>query len=163
MKVITRALVAGCAVAAAVWSLGGLHREAPAMAAVAGESPGYAVEDFSYPGADKVLAERGIVLKRGDGHIMLAECSGDPAMLEVWSRLFKKTFCFKVTGDTGYLELEIPQVFTIKGNDYSTKVEMTSGDERKTFDIEKGNWTSVGEITDPENREFALVEIRTSK
>lgn len=133
------------------------------MASVAEESPGYAVEDFSYPGADKILAERGIVLKRGDGHIMLADCSGGPGLLEVWSRKFKQTFCFKVTGDSGYLELEIPAVFTMKGNDYSTQVDMVFGDERKSYDINKNVWTSVGESTDPEQRDFALVEIRTSK
>ncbi|MER5604193.1 hypothetical protein ABT085_45350, partial [Streptomyces sp. NPDC002265] len=31
-------------------------------APVAGEAPGYAVEDFAYPQADKILAEQGIVL-----------------------------------------------------------------------------------------------------
>ena len=33
--------------------------------AVADDAPGYAVEDYAYPDADKILAEQDIVLKRG--------------------------------------------------------------------------------------------------
>ncbi|MGO4463813.1 hypothetical protein AB4039_42145, partial [Streptomyces sp. M-16] len=49
--------------------------DASAMGSVADEGPGYAIEDFGYPNADKILAERGITLKRGDGHIVLADCA----------------------------------------------------------------------------------------
>ncbi|MCZ4638571.1 hypothetical protein O3S69_31495, partial [Streptomyces rubrogriseus] len=36
-----------------------------ATEAVADAAPGYAVEDYNYPNADKILAEQNIVLKRG--------------------------------------------------------------------------------------------------
>ncbi|MFC9061217.1 hypothetical protein ACFTXB_24700 [Streptomyces sp. NPDC057074] len=32
------------------------------------------VEDFNYPGADRILTEEGIKLKRGDGRIQMVEC-----------------------------------------------------------------------------------------
>ena len=32
------------------------------------------VEDYAYPGADRILTEKGIKLKRGDGRILLADC-----------------------------------------------------------------------------------------
>src|SRR5262249_5888829 len=39
----------------------------------ADSAPPAAVEDYGYPGADHVFAEKGIRLKRGDGHILLAD------------------------------------------------------------------------------------------
>ncbi|WP_374200964.1 hypothetical protein [Streptomyces bambusae] len=133
-----------------------------AMAAVADEGPGYAIEDFGYPNADKILAERGITLKRGDGHITLADCAGATDLLEVWSRANDK-ICFRVTGTTGYLTLEIPAVFAVRGNSYTTQVDMTTGTEAKTFDVNKNAWTPVGESADEQGRDFMLMEIRTSR
>lgn len=124
--------------------------------------PGYAVEDFAYPGADEILAQRGFLLKRGDGHIQLADCGSDVGLLEVWPREQEKV-CFRVTGDSGFLTMEIPAVYGIKGNDYSTEVDMTVGEEEKSFVVDKNAWTNVGETADPEKRDHLLVEIRTSK
>ncbi|MET8752659.1 hypothetical protein ABZW32_21540 [Streptomyces sp. NPDC004667] len=141
---------------------GGAGADGASMKAIADEGPGYAIEDFGYPNADKILAERGITLKRGDGHIVLADCGGATDLLEVWSRANEK-ICFKVTGNTGYLTLEIPAVFAVKGNSYSAKVDMTTGSEGKTFDVNKNAWTPVGESADEQGRDFMLMEIRTAK
>jgi hypothetical protein len=135
---------------------------APVTAPIADEAPGYAVEDFNYPQADKILAEQGITLKRGDGHITLADCVSGTGQLEVLAR-DKSKICFQVTGNSGWLTLEFPSVYTIKGNDYTTQVDMTTGTEKQSFDIAKNTWTPVGESVDPSGREFTLVEIRTSK
>ncbi|MCM2579118.1 hypothetical protein [Streptomyces meridianus] len=129
---------------------------------VADEGPGYAVEDFDYPQADKILAEQGITLKRGDGHIVLADCASETGLLEVWARQQDK-ICFRMTGDSGWLTMEIPSVYGVKGNDYTTQVDMTVGTEEKTFDIAKNSWTPVGESADEQGREHMLVEIRSSK
>ena len=56
---------------------------AAAMKGIAEEGPGYAIEDFGYPNADKILAEQNIALKRGDGHILLADCASGTDLLEV--------------------------------------------------------------------------------
>ena len=71
--------------------------------------------------------------------------------------------CFKVAGNSGWLAVEIPSVFSVKGNDYATRVDMTVGTEEKSFDIAKNAWTPVGESADPQGREHMLVEIRSSK
>ncbi|MFD7290520.1 hypothetical protein [Streptomyces sp. NPDC059863] len=42
------------------------------------------------------------------------------------------------------------------------EVDTARGTETKTYDIEKNTWTGVGEAVE-EGREFALVEIRTTK
>ncbi|MEU9137239.1 hypothetical protein AB0D33_14930 [Streptomyces sp. NPDC048404] len=142
---------------------GGASQQTNPTALVAGEAPGYAVEDFSYPLADKILAEKNIVLKRGDGHITLADCVSGAGLLEVMARNKADKICFKVVGDSGWLTLEIPAVYAVKGNDYTTEVDMTVGTEEKSFDITKNSWTPVGEAADTEGRDHLLVEIRSSK
>ncbi|MEV6684486.1 hypothetical protein AB0N28_03965 [Streptomyces sp. NPDC051130] len=132
------------------------------MKSIADEGPGYAIEDFGYPNADKILAEQHITLKRGDGHILLADCASGTDLMEVWSRQNEK-ICFRVTGTGGYLTLEIPAVFAVKGNNYSAQVDMSVGSERKSFDINKNTWTAVGESADEQGRDFMLLEIRAAK
>jgi hypothetical protein len=142
---------------------GGASQEVNPTALVAGESPGYAVENFDYPLADKILAEKKILLKRGDGHITLADCASGTGLLEIMARDKADKICFKVVGSSGWLTLEIPAVYAIKGNDYTTAVDMTVGTEEKSFDILKNSWTPVGEAADTEGRDHMLVEIRSSK
>ncbi|GAA0409386.1 hypothetical protein [Streptomyces luteireticuli] len=162
--------IAGAAVAAGVlaWiaapdgAAGGSATESIATKAIADEGPGDAVEYFAYPNADKILAEQKIKLKKGDGHILLTECTGAPDLMEVFSHKHEKA-CFRVIGDKGYLSLEIPEVFGIKGNNYAARVEMSAGTERKTFTVNKNAWTAVGETADGQGRDFVLLEIRTSK
>ena len=160
--------VASALAAGAVWLAGTAATSATSgtsadtSTAVADEAPGYAVEDFNYPGADKILADQGITLKRGDGHITLATCATGTGQLEVWARSSDK-ICFDVTGNSGYLTLEIPSVYGIKGNDYATEATMTVDTETTTYDITQNAWTAVGESADPEGREFMLVELKTSK
>ncbi|MBG0855632.1 hypothetical protein I2W78_28250 [Streptomyces spinoverrucosus] len=136
--------------------------DGPAVRAVADEAPGYTVEDFNYPGADRILAEQGITLKRGDGHILLADCVSGTGQLEVWARSSDKV-CFDVTGNSGWLTLEIPAVYAVRGNDYQTQVEMTVDAEQKTFEVDQNTWTPVGESADPDGREHMLVEITATK
>ncbi|WP_432137907.1 MULTISPECIES: hypothetical protein [unclassified Streptomyces] len=167
-KLIVRTVGAAVGAGALAWlaTAGGTPgAQAPAggtpVQAVADEAPGYAVEDFNYPGADQILAEKGITLKRGDGHITLADCVTGTGQLEVWARS-KDKVCFDVTGTSGWLTLEIPSVYGVRGNDYATQVDMTTGTEEKSFDVAKNSWTPVGESADEQGREFMLVEIRTS-
>ncbi|MFJ3930709.1 MULTISPECIES: hypothetical protein [unclassified Streptomyces] len=166
-KFVARTLVAATAAGALAWGLlaagtqNGEHGDP--VATVAGEAPGYAVEDFNYPEADRILAERGIVLKRGDGHITLADCASDTDLLRVLARRQENPVCFRTVGSSGWLTLEIPAVYIIKGNDYTTQVDMTVGNEEKSFDIEKNSWTAVGESADEGGRDHLLVEIRTTK
>lgn len=158
----TLAATIGSGILAALAFTGGTAHSGTAMAAVADEGPGYAVEDFSYPDADKILAEQHITLKRGNGHILLADCTSGTDLLQVWSRASSMA-CFRVTGSSGYLTLEIPSVFAIQGNSYSAQVEMTTGTEERSFTVNKNVWTPVGESDDPQGRDFTLMEIRTSK
>lgn len=135
---------------------------ATSVEAVADEAPGYAVEDFNYPQADKILEERGIVLKRGDGHITVADCVSGTGQLEIYSRTNSKV-CFRVTGDTGWLTLEIDRVYGVQTPAYDTQLNLTVGTEETSVDVPANTWEGVGEIDDPQARPHTLVEIRTSK
>ncbi|MEW2397410.1 hypothetical protein [Streptomyces sp. NPDC046862] len=163
---IVRVLGAATAAGALAWFAmagGPAPTGGTAVGAVAGETPAYAVEDFDYPQADKILTEQNIVLKRGDGHIVLADCASGTGLLEVWARS-KDKICFKVTGNTGWLTMEIPAVYGVKGSaDQSAQVDMTVGTEEKSFDVAKDSYTAVGESADEQGRDHMLVEIRTAK
>lgn len=168
-KRLVRRILGAAATTALAWLAvaqglpGGSAATASTATAVAAETPGYAVENFNYPQADKILAEQGITLKRGDGHIVLAECGSQTGLLEIMARASSDLICFRVTGNSGYLTLEIPSVYAIRGNDYAAQVDMTTADEDQSYDIAKNTWTPVGESADEQGREFMLVEIRTSK
>ncbi|MGW0735104.1 hypothetical protein [Streptomyces sp. NPDC002851] len=127
--------------------------------AVAADPPPLAFEDYAYPNAAQIKTEQGILLKKGDGHITLVDCASETGLIEVWSRSNDK-FCFKVTGDSGWLTLELPSVYGVKGNDYAVEVDMTVENTKKTYNIARNSWTQVGETADPEGRPHTLVEIR---
>ncbi|MGW7279990.1 hypothetical protein ACWGIV_17115 [Streptomyces sp. NPDC054844] len=167
-RLIARTAAAAAAAGALAWlvAAGGAgtseNGNTTSTRAVAEEAPGYAVENFAYPQADKVLEEEGILLKRGDGHIVLAECAPGTGQLEVYSRQ-ASSVCFEVTGASGWLTMEIPSVYGVKANEYETEVDMTVGDEEKSFDVPANSWKAVGESADDQGRPHMLVEIRTSK
>lgn len=134
---------------------------APVGEPVAETGPGYAIEDYDYPDAAKILAEQGIVLKRGDGHIVLADCASDVNLLRFLAR-DRADVCFKVTADVGYLTLEIPSVHGVKTDDsVNTHVAMTAEGDRVEYDLPAKTWEGIGESVD--GREHVLVEIRVSK
>ncbi|ODA73175.1 MULTISPECIES: hypothetical protein [unclassified Streptomyces] len=168
-KRVTRTLLSCTAAGAAVLGLGaGLSglgpggQEAPPMAAVAEGDPGYAVEDFAYPQADKILEEQGILLKRGDGHIVLAACDSGTGLLKVYTRN-NSTVCFRTTGDSGYLSLELPAVYGVQTNAYQADLHTTVEDEEHQYEVDPNSFAPVGEAADPEGRRHVLVEIVTSK
>ncbi|GGQ75354.1 hypothetical protein GCM10010267_43070 [Streptomyces griseorubens] len=160
--IATGAVAAACGATVIATGLVGPH-DASAAATVAGEEPGYAVEDFNYPQADKIKDEQGIVLKRGDGHITLAPCGSQTGLLEVYTRA-NQIVCFSVTGPTGYLSLEIPSVYGVKGAaGVEADVTLRAPDEAvQEVTVPENSFEPVGESIDPNGRSHILVEIRTS-
>jgi hypothetical protein len=167
--IATGAVVAACAGAVAFASAASgssaaaHHTTVDRAATVVDGTPGYAVEDYNYPGADAIKAQKGIVLKRGDGHITLADCASGTGLMEVYSRKSEK-ICFRATGPSGYLSLQIPSVYGVKGEaDHEADVKLTTDGATQSIDVGKGEWKAAGEAADPDGRDFVLVEIRTSK
>ncbi|WP_344120712.1 hypothetical protein [Streptomyces blastmyceticus] len=141
--------------------------------AVAAPNPGddtslpSAVETFEYPNAAKILKERGIALRKGDGHILLSDCAATTDIV-VWSSRIEEPnpdrgqYCFKVTGSgkAGYLSLEIPKVYRIATGDYAVRASLTADGRTQDINVAKNDGESVGQATNPPGSPAVLVELR---
>ncbi|MFD8917648.1 hypothetical protein ACFV0Y_07500 [Streptomyces sp. NPDC059569] len=143
-----------------------LPQTAPAArsaAAAVGAMP-VTVEDFSYPGAAKVQQERGVTLKRGDGHIWLTDVTAlndcvDPSNIAIEAR--KGVYCFKTNAKSGYLTLELPDAFNIWTQDHPVKATLTADGKDTVVNAPADDLTPVGESGDTGLRSV-LVEIRVT-
>jgi hypothetical protein len=146
----------------------GVEPAALQLAEVQEDTPSSTVEDTSYPGAAQILAQRGIKLIGGDGSIQLADC-GPTGLIELRSTE-KGRVCFKAEPAywggryrmTGYVTLEIPSVYLIKGDEKTVEATLTVNNQTKIYPIEKNAWTPVGEGAGPGNPPETLLEIRAS-
>ncbi|MGP9017942.1 hypothetical protein ACT1U9_05970 [Streptomyces sp. BR1] len=143
-------------------------RASAGVVADAATAPPSTVEDFEYPGAAKLEADKKIKLIKGDGHILLADsCDGSPEQIKVWKRNGgpDSGFCFRVTAKTGYLTLKIDEVWALEtgGHPISADLSSDGGKSRQTvdvnIDVNKG-YKSVGEGTTGEPT--MLVELRVT-
>ncbi|MEU4151130.1 hypothetical protein [Streptomyces sp. NPDC026659] len=157
------ALVTG---AGTVTLLGGLAWTAVADGDPSPAQPPYAVEDFAYPGADAVKADKGIELKRGDGHIVLVDC--DPSADQIRVLTVKDssvgrqdTYCFRATAKTGFLTMQLPRVFGLETADHPISADLTAAGTTTTVDVAKDDFKSVGEGT-VGGAQSVLVEIRVT-
>ncbi|MGW9039724.1 RICIN domain-containing protein, partial [Streptomyces sp. NPDC055721] len=117
-----------------------------AEAAPAEATPPLAVETFAYPGAAQILAEQAVTLNAGDGNIRLVDCASESGLVQVLRRdASPATVCFKVSGPTGYLALEIAKVVKIKGDDHAVKATLNTAGTVTSVDIAKNDWTPVGD------------------
>ncbi|MEU1290226.1 trypsin-like serine protease [Kitasatospora sp. NPDC005856] len=117
----------------------------PAASATEATPPPLAVEDFIHPGAAKILAERNITLKAGDGHIQLADCASGPGLVQLYSRAADPSLvCFRITGPKGYLALQIPQIYNIKGDDHTVTAKINTSGNTTEFQLDN-NWKPIGE------------------
>lgn len=123
---------AGLATAGTIGTVGatGLHKvDGTGETAASAPSPSPdelrpIVETFEYPDAAGILERQGIRLFSGDGNIVLADCATPPVndigVLKVYSMEpevgEKGRVCFKVLRDIGYLKLELPSVYSIRGD-----------------------------------------------
>ncbi|MEV4923641.1 hypothetical protein [Streptomyces roseoverticillatus] len=129
-----------------------LGAAAPGIAAGDDTTLPSAVETFEYPGAAKILKERGIKLDRGDGHILLADCKASQDIM-IFARSTTDTseqkgrYCFRVTGNgkKGYLALEIPRAFMIMTGKNTTVWASVSGDGRGMVQVPKDGGEAIGE------------------
>ncbi|GCD44224.1 hypothetical protein [Streptomyces paromomycinus] len=158
---VTGSVIAVCA--AAVVSMAHATETMASPPANAADSQlEFPAEDFHYPQAEAIEKKLGIVLKRGDGHITLADCTTSGSLLEVFSRT-KDKICFRTTGKTGYLSLEIPSVYGAKADAaHRADLVLTADGSEQNIALDKDQWKAVGETADPEHRNHTLVEITTS-
>lgn len=133
--------------------------------ATAADAPGgqpSTVENHEYPNADRIFAERGIKLIKGDGHILFVDCSVGGDILRVESHNWagdRGYFCFKIRGASGYLTLELPSVYLIKGDSHTTAAKVTQDEVVKTVTVPENQWVPVG-VEPDDDRGATLLELR---
>jgi hypothetical protein len=115
-------------------------------------------ETFDYPGAEAIFKSRGILLKKGDGHILLAECAPGGNQLEVRSRN-RDPFCFNVKGKKGWLTLELTEAFLIFSTDsHKTEAKFTVDGVTGTKTVLPGEAEGIGEGGG--SKSATLIELR---
>ncbi|MFF3340808.1 hypothetical protein [Streptomyces flavidovirens] len=129
-------------------------------------APPFAVEDFAYPRAADVLATKGIELKRGDGHILLAECDQAADQIRVLTVEDSAagrdgTYCFRATAKTGYLTLSLPRVFALEATSHPISADLTANGATTTVNVDKGGFEPVGE-GNVDGARSVLVELRVT-
>lgn len=133
------------------------------------DSLSFTAETFAYPNAAKILKERGIILRKGDGHIILADCSASRDIEVLSTRTDEPNpdrgrFCFKVTGTgkAGYLALEIPKVHHLSTGDFAIHASLTADGKTQEVSVPKYDDASVGEGTKVPGSPTVLVELRVA-
>jgi hypothetical protein len=134
--------------------------------AASGDTPPSAVEDFQYPGAEKILETKKIKLLRGDGHILLADCNNAVAQIKVMTNAVDPsgsagTICFQANAKTGYLTLEIPRVFYLETSDHAITAAITAAGKTQTVAVPTDSFAPVGE-GNPGGPHSVLVELRVT-
>lgn len=119
-----------------------------------------AVEDFNYPGASRVLQERNISLKRGDGHITLVNCS-ETWSIKIESRLDNSGYCFRTTTKSGWLTLELPDAYGVWTEEHPVEATLTAQGEETVINVPTNDYQPVGEAGDTGLRSV-LVELRVT-
>ncbi|MET9497601.1 hypothetical protein [Streptomyces sp. NPDC006552] len=154
MSRVRKALVAGAVAAvclAGVSTLAFADSGTSPLASTraAGDTPPLTVEDYQHPGAGQILQDTGMTLKKGDGHIFYAPCDNSPEQIRVWTRLNDKDgrYCFTSTAKTGFLTLEVPEVYGIETAARAVHAELTADGKSQEVDVAKGEFKGVGEGT----------------
>ncbi|MFF8772140.1 trypsin-like serine protease [Kitasatospora sp. NPDC015120] len=121
------------------------------------------MENYIHPGAASILADRHITVGSGDGHIQLVDCASGSNLLRLFSRAAQPSeTCFRITGATGRLQLELPKVYSIKGDaDHSVTATFTTDGNPVYIGVPKNTWTPVGEGI-PGGSSTTLLELNAS-
>ncbi|EWM18451.1 hypothetical protein [Kutzneria sp. 744] len=108
------------------------------------------VEDYTYPGADAILANRGIKLISGDGHLVMVDCVNVTGLIEVHAfnagdhSADPGHYCFQVLGSSGELKLELTDAYQVKGDNHTVQATISVNGQSSTVPVGKGTWTGIG-------------------
>ncbi|BEL05464.1 FG-GAP-like repeat-containing protein [Actinoplanes sichuanensis] len=131
---------------------------APAHAA---DEPQPVVEDYAYPGADRILADHGLKILTGDGRIRhVADCTGrdDVFRVESLAGSSLRTHCFEVLGPRGFVTMDVPNVFLVQGADRTVIAKATYRGETETVTVPPDGYEPIG----GGNATHTLVELRVA-
>lgn len=141
-------------------------------AAEQADTPPSIVEDYAYPGAEAILAEHGLKLFKGDGHIVFDSArpySGSQCpvgLIQVEKHLdvepYGMYFCFRTIGSKGLLTLEIPGTFGVRGGSETILVKAKLPDNTilPTYEVAPNQPVAIEPGDDGETPQAILVELR---
>ncbi|MFF3977859.1 hypothetical protein [Streptomyces sp. NPDC001828] len=115
-----------------------------------------------------MLAEKGIKLIKGDGHLLLADCDAAASQIKVRSVADQATgraqmYCFTANSKSGYLTLELPRVTSLETSDHPISASLTADGTTKTVDVAQDDFKPVGEGDIPSGaKRSVLVELRVT-
>ncbi|MBO0610079.1 S1 family peptidase [Myceligenerans salitolerans] len=133
------------------------------------------VERFAYPDAERIGAQLGIELVSGDGNIVVdVECATQPDADGVGAMRVRytvesggaRTLCLVVHGESGRIDLRVPNVYSIRGDGYETgtghdftAVVDTPSGEPVEITGDADSYTPVGIGADPGSEPTVLLQI----
>ncbi|MGA5497771.1 hypothetical protein ACPCSP_25755 [Streptomyces cinereoruber] len=133
---------------------------APATTTTEETGPPPAVETLNYPNAAAIQQAQGILLKRGDGNILLVTCDGTNDIV-VKNRVSPSTqFCFDVRSKPGFLTLELNDAFGLRTRDYPVTATITANGQQTVIKAAADDYKPFGEGV--EGPRSALVELRVT-
>ncbi|MEU7798907.1 hypothetical protein AB0J14_16255 [Micromonospora arborensis] len=141
-------------------------------AAEQADVPPSIVEDYSYPGAEVVLAEHGLKLFKGDGHIVFdsarpytgSQCA--TGLIQVEKHLdvepYGVYYCFRTIGSKGYLTLEVPGTFGVRGGSETilVKAKLPDNTVLPTYEVAPNQPVAIEPGNDGDTPQAILVELR---
>ena len=140
------------------------------------------VDNFAYPGAAQILAEKKVKLISGDGHMLLADCSVPTTGQYEYIRVrtsdltvgTKGQLCFKLDSQikfgalksTAMLKLEVPGAYSVRSDGYedgvghNINVVWRTGDTTPQMSaVPQNGYLSIG-IADPDvNRPATVLQL----
>jgi hypothetical protein len=157
-------------VTAAVAIVGLAASASASSAAEEPAAPSSLVEDYVHPGADQILAQHQLKVFKGDGHIIFVtsrtidEGQCDVGQIQVERRTeeapFDSYYCFRSIGTKGFLTLEVPATFGVRGGTQSLQATANLPDGPEKYQVPANGYVAVSPGSGDEIPQAVLVELR---
>jgi len=155
----------------AVVAAAGLFVSSESWAAEDEAAPASLVEDYTHPGAEAILAEYGLKVFKGDGHIMFTasykfdenrQCAAGEIQVEKLIEVdpYGVYYCFKTVGTQGFLTLEVPGTFGVRGGSRAIQATADLPEGEKTYQISPNSYVAISPGSGSDLPEAILVELR---
>lgn len=138
--------------------------------AAGGRRTSLVVEDYAYPRVDQILAEHGLKVFKGDGHILFVtsrtfeEGQCPTGQIQVEKSLDEEpygvNYCFETRGTKGYLSLEVPATFGVRGGDKPIVATAQLPDRKEDFPVPANEHVAIDPGQGTELPKAILVELR---
>lgn len=141
-----------------------------ASPAPAAETPPSLVEDYSYPGAARILADHGLTVLRGDGHILFVtshsydegQCAPGQIQVEQATSTSPYGFyyCFETRGTQGFLTLDVPGTVGVRSGATALRATVTLPAGERSYAVAANGYAATNPGSGDVVPQAKLVELR---